>query len=140
MSSFLNASSNYGTYKVPISDFATVPAKLPIDKVEAYRSDVIRAGNMIKDCKTGGGTFVNPFLDRSLSFAVKNSSAGCVVEIESYGSWEYNCRMSKSDRSDFSSSMLDRATTDLVLGDYSEGEKAVLFNKLVCDAERLRRK
>ena len=71
---------------------------------------------------------------------MKNSSAGCVVEIESYGSWEYNCRMSKSDRSDFSSSMLDRATTDLVLGDYSEGEKAVLFNKLVCDAERLRRK
>lgn len=129
--------SEFREYRVHLYDDFVAPVKLPVSAVELLRRDMQLFVSAIKECQTGSGQWVNPMLGRTTRYQITMGQAGCALELDSLGTWQYTCRLSVPDRDSLAASIGARASTDGVLGDYSPAEKSILFDPEICESKRL---
>lgn len=113
-----------------------VKVKLPEEKVGAYRKSAILFSTYLMNCKDSKGVMKNPFLGRDISYTISDSNAGCLLDLDVYGSSSYTCRMLPADRKALASGVKERALTDDLMSDFSIVEKKVLFDSSICDYYR----
>lgn len=124
-------------YRVHLYDDFVAPVKLPVGAVESLRHDIKQFALSIRECQTSSGQWQNPMLGRTTTYKITMGQAGCVLELDSLGTWLYICRLSEPDRTELATAIDSRVVTDGVLGDYSPAEKSILFDPDLCETKRL---
>lgn len=123
---------SYETYKVKQDSEGFFEAKIPKVLVSNLRSGLLSLGENLASCKQSTGEYTNPLIGRTSKYQISSTSRGCKLELDSYGTHTYNCYLSSFRANKMSKAIIERVSTDEVLGDWSKAEKEVLFNSSLC--------
>jgi hypothetical protein len=123
--------TDYTVGNAPDSVVVSIPAEL----VDKLRADVSTMSMSIAECKPVSHSFSHPSIKKNTDYTLNKTSAGCEIELRVLESRLYQCILPTVEVLRLAGAMLDRAKTDNVLGDFSEIEKAVLFDVRYCSSE-----
>jgi hypothetical protein len=112
-----------------------VPVSLPKENLEQMRLSVVGMAKAILACKNSSGSFTNPLINRMSTYSTKPSSLGCSFKLNSHSVRTYSCYLSDQNRKEFAAAITKRALTDELVGDYSDKEKSILFDRNMCTTE-----
>jgi hypothetical protein len=130
------AANDFKSYTVGQED-SFLEVSLPVNKVVTFQSGLLKMAKNIGPCNESKGTFTNPLIARDSNYTITKSRAGCNVRFNSHGAWQYTCALPPSERIKLAGYIKKRAQTDEALGDFSAGEKQVLFYSGFCEKKRV---
>jgi hypothetical protein len=130
------AADEFKSYSVGQED-SFLEVRLPVSKVVTLQAGMLKMAKNIGPCNESKGGFTNPLIARESDYTVTKSRVGCNVRFNSHGAWQYTCALPPSERIKLAGYINKRAKTDEALGDFSVGEKQVLFYSGFCEKKRV---
>lgn len=108
------------------------PVYVPGHKMKEFQSELRGFGESISVCSGGTGSWINPLIDRAVSYQIANAGFGCKLSLKLYSGNRISCVIPKSLLGNFSEAVLRRSETGAALGDFSQDEKEILFDSGYC--------
>jgi|TARA_Y100001956_G_scaffold82722_1_gene104983 hypothetical protein len=127
-SSALSAEGEFADYKV-----GDITHTLPKQATDDYILGIRDIGRALQQCQSKRRTLTNPLIMRQSLLSVSQSRNGCRFVYLREANWQYECTLPAKVATELGLSM-ERASlrSGQALGDFSDGEKEVLFDSRFC--------
>lgn len=122
----------YEVYTVKQDSEGVYSARIPKPLVDSMKLGVLKLARNLISCESSESSYTNPLIGRKTTYSMSKKSRGCHLLLYHNQIYQYDCYLSKSHSNSLSLAMLNRSSTDELLGDWSNGEKKVLMNTNVC--------
>ncbi len=112
---------------------------LPVEETTDYIMGVRSVGEALKECQGLSRTLINPLIMRTSAFTVANGGNGCRYTLVREGNWLYRCTLPMREAKMLGVAMESASMkSGMVLGDFTEAEKKVLFDSRFCSEEAMK--
>jgi len=106
---------------------------LPVSETNAFIIGFRDIGQALQNCQSKTRKLTNPLINRDSVLSVAASRNGCRYTYFREGNWKYQCTLPESVSIELGSAM-EKASlkSGMVLGDFTETEKTILFDSRFC--------
>ncbi len=112
---------------------------LPVEETTDYIMGIRSVGDALKECQGLSRTLVNPLIMRTSVFTVASGRNGCRYTLVREGNWLYQCTLPMREAKMLGVAMENASKkSGMVLGDFTEAEKKVLFDSRFCSEEAMK--
>lgn len=119
---------DFAEYKV-----GDITHTLPKQTTEDYILGIRDIGRALQQCQSKRETLTNPLIMRQSLLSVSQSRNGCRFVYLRESNWQYECTLPQKVAAQLGLAMeRNSLKSGQVLGDFSEGEKEVLFDSRFC--------
>jgi hypothetical protein len=135
LSSHSNAAErSFAKYRV-----GDITHALPVQETTDYIMGIRSVAEALNECQGISLTLENPLIMRTSVFAVTSGRNGCRYTLAREGNWLYKCTLPVREAKMLGVAMESASKkSGMVLGDFTEPEKKVLFDSRFCSEEKMK--